>query len=442
MVVIGVTRAATIFAKGAGALGAGLSGAARLLARPFERRSAPTGLKSPADWLTTLFGGTSKSGAIVSEATAVNVSTVASCVNVLAQSIAMLPIKLLRKDGGSIAEATDHPANYAVRYQPNRLQSSYRWRAYLQTCLGLGGNGYGIVRRNGYFEPEAIEWVKPCDIAPMLVEPKKSQPARMVYRYQGETLQDYEVLHVRGLSTDGLVGASPISLLRESIGLSLTAQEFAARTFLNGNRRAGVFEGSPETTREKAQAWLDFWQANYGGAGNAGKTPVLFGGLSWKDAGFSSEDAELLLTRRFEVEQIAGFYRVPLHLLNTTEKATTWGSGIEQLNRGFVDYTLAPWLANWEEELDRTLLTRKEQEGGYFFKFNVGALLRGSPEQRAKFYEIMRRIAAMDVNQIRELEDFDLYPDAWAGDPRMPLNAQASGQGEPEPAPARAAQDS
>jgi len=251
------------------------------------------------------------------------------------------------------------------------------------------------------------------------------------------------VVHIRGLSSNGYTGRSPLHDLRDAMGLAMTAEEYTSKTFANGNRQPGYFEGQPNMTREKAQEFKKFWEENYSGANNAGKNPLIFGGISWKAAGFSNQDAELLMSRRFQIEEVSRAFRVPLHLLNSTEKSTTWGSGIDQLNQGFVAYTLQPWVENWQQELEDKLLSEAEKAAGYFIKFNLGVLLRGAPEARAKFYEIMRRIAAMDVNQIRALEDWNEYPDAWAGDPRLPLNAQQSGQQAPEtePAPAVAGED-
>jgi HK97 family phage portal protein len=395
--------------------------------------SSLSSLSNPSPWLLNALGTGSRSGAQVTADTAFNVSAVRACIDVRGTLLAMLPLHLMRKDKGSIERisATEHPLAKLFRRRVSPAHTSYSWLYTSQVCFDLGGNAYSRVVRNAFAQVESIRWTKPVDMQVFVNE----EESRMGYRYKGRDLRDFEVLKVSNLSTNGYTGRSPLFDLREAVGLSLTAEEYAARAFVQGNRKPGILEGGPEMTAEKAAEFAKFWQANYSGAANAGKNPFIFGGVSWKEAGFSNADAELLLTRRFSVEEIARVYRLPLHLVGGTEKSTTWGSGIEQLNQGLVDYTLAPLCKNWESEMNTILLTEEEQDKGYYTKFGVDALLRGSFETRAKIYQMMRGIAAMDVNQIRELEDWPQYPDAWAGDPRQPLNAQGNAaMAAPQPA--------
>jgi len=234
----------------------------------------------------------------------------------------------------------------------------------------------------------------------------------MVYKVAGEELMQSDILHIRGLSTDGFMGISPIRALRETLGLSLAAQEFTSRTFNNGNRKSGVLVGGPTMNTEKAKEFLGDWQKLYAGAANAGKTPFLWGGVDWKDAGFSSQDAELLLTRKFEVEEIARYFRIPLFLLQSTDKATTWGSGIEQMSRGFVDFTLQPWAKNWEEELSFSLLTSKEKKLGLYFKTDYSNLLRGSPQEQAVYFTTLWNGGLIRRNEARSGLGYVELPDA------------------------------
>ena len=402
-------------------------------------REARSTLANPDSWLLAALGsGATKSGATVGEGTAFNVPTVAACVNILAQSIAMLPLKVYRRTATGAEEATDHRLSYLLKRKPGSAQTSYQWRAWMQTCLGLGGNGYSRIHRNSYFEIERIEPVKASD-----VEVRRLEDGRLAYRLNGVPglLPAEDMIHVRGLSSNGYTGRSPLQDLRESVGLALTAQEFAARSFLNGNRKPGIIQGAPGMTPAKATEFLNFWMANYAGANNAGKTPLIWGS-EWKDMGMSNQDAELLLTRKFEVEEIARAYRVPLTLLQSMEKSTSFGTGIAELSRGFVNYTLMPWLCNWEQELEDKLLTESEKRNdtGLFIKFNVAAMLRGSPLEQAQKAEIERRARLITVNEYRREQDKNEFADTGANNPDWPLNAQESGQqSTPATAPAASA---
>lgn len=389
-----------------------------------QRSTATSSLSNPAEWLLAL-GGTTRSGAKVSEDTAFNVSTVSACVNILAQSVAMLPLKVYRTTPMGAEEALDHPLAPLLKRKPGAAQTSYQWRAWCQTCLGLGGNAYSRIFRDTFAQVQRIEPLKASD-----VEPRLLPSGELAYRVNGERrlLAAYEVLHLRALSTDGYVGRSPLHDMRESIGLAMVAEQFSAATFANGNRQPGVIKGPPTMSREKALEFLKYWQEQYAGTGNGGKTPMFFGGVEWASAGFSNHDAELLSARRFQVEEIARVYRVPLTLLQSMEKSTSFGTGIAELSRGYVTYTLNPWLVNWEQELEDKLLTEAEKSAGMFVKFNVAALLRGSPLEQAQKAEVERRARLITVNEYRAQCDLNEFPDTGANSPDWPLNAQESGQ--------------
>lgn len=388
--------------------------------------SLPLGsLEQPGAGLLNLLGGPpTRSGARVSEETALNVATVGACVNILAQSIAMLPLKVYRKTATGAEEATDHPLSALLKRKAGPAQTSYQWRAWCQTCLGLGGNAYSRIHRSASFQVERLEPLKASDVQVFL---RSDGSLRYTVSGVGD-LADYEVIHLRGLSTNGYTGRSPIRDMRESVGLAMVSQDFAASTFKNGNRQPGVVKGPTTWTKDKAVEFQSYWNSNYSGAENGGKTPVFFGGVEWAAAGFTNQDAELLLTRKFEVEEIARVYRVPLTLLQSMEKSTSFGTGIAELSRGFVTFTLTPWFVNWEHELEDKLLTETEKAEGMFIKFTAGALLRGSPLEQAQKAAVERQNRLITVNEYRAMQDLNEFPDTGANNPDWPLNAQESGQ--------------
>lgn len=396
------------------------------LSRPRESR-ASSSLTNPAEWfLNAINGGPTKSGASVNESTALTVATVRTCINLRSDLIAMLPIKVYRKTERGSIEQPDHPLARLFRGKVAPGFTSFKWRKCKQVCFDLGGNAYSRVFRNTYAEVERLLWLRPVDVTPL----ENKVTGAIGWRVKGAgDLMEHDVIHVANLSTNGRTGRSPIQDLREIVGQSLTAEEFASRTFSNGNRKPGIFEAA-SMTQDKAAAFMQAWQTHYTGAQNAGKTPLLFGGVSWKEAGFSNEDSELLMTRKFTKEEIASVFQIPLHLVNSTEKSTAgYGANVQEVNQGLVDYMLQPLCENWEAELDSTLLTERELDERYFIRFSVDALLRGSPEVRAKVYQAMRGIAAMSVNEVRDREDLPLLlePDGIFDDVRLPLNNQGGG---------------
>lgn len=400
---------------------------------PFRRRTekrSTSSFKNPQNWLINALGlGPSKAGVAVNVDTAMTVSTVYACVKILAESIASLPLKVYRKTADGREEVPEHPAWSLIKDEPNDVQTSFDFREMIQGHLGLRGNAYAFVQRDSYFSPTALI---PMD--PTKVEVMRVGDFGIAYRYMGKVLSGTDVLHLRGLSSDGLVGISPISVMRESIGLSLATEEHGARLFSNGARPGGVLE-HPETLDEETMARLrSQFDSAYAGASNAGKTIVLEEGMKWTTVGLSSDDAQFLETRRFQVEEVARAYRVPLHLLQSTEKSTSWGTGIESLSMAFVTYTLRPWLCRWEQTLNRTLLTEQDKKSGLYFSFSLDGLLRGDQKTRYESYAIGRNWGWLSVNDIRKLENMNDLPDTQGDIYLQPLNMSPAGQfNEPQP---------
>jgi HK97 family phage portal protein len=220
-----------------------------------------------------------------------------------------------------------------------------------------------------------------------------------------------QVLHIPGLGFDGLVGYSPIAMARNAIGMSIAAEEYGAKFFSNGAAPGGVLEHpgivkDPERIRES-------WQSTFGGSGNSNKIAVLEEGMKFTPISISPNEAQFLETRKFQIDEIARIFRIPPHMLADLEKSSF--SNIEQQSLEFVKYTLDPWVARWEQSMNRRLLTG-DQKSEMFFKFNVDGLLRGDYQSRMNGYSIGRQNGWMSANDIRELENMDKIPAEEGGD--------------------------
>ena len=231
------------------------------------------------------------------------------------------------------------------------------------------------------------------------------------FKEQGEIiLQAEDVLHIPGLGFDGLVGYSPIAMAKNAIGLAVACDEYGASFFANGASPSAVLEHpgvikNPDRVREA-------WQRAYG-SGNAHKVAILEEGMKYTPISIPNNDAQFLETRKFQIEEIARLYRVPLHMIGDLEHATF--SNIEQQSLEFVKYTLDPWLVRWEQSLQKSLLSDSEK-GRYFVKFNVEGLLRGDYASRMQGYATARQNGWMSANDIRELEDLNAIPADEGGD--------------------------
>jgi len=346
-------------------------------------------------------------------------TAVYSCVRILAEAVAGLPVHLYRytEDGGK-EKALDHPLYRLLHDEPNPEMSSFVFRETLMTHLLLWGNAYAQVIRNGKGEVVALYPLMPNK---MTVDRDENGQLYYTYRRSKEeaptmegssvTLKPSDVLHIPGLGFDGLVGYSPIAMAKNSIGMAIACEEYGAKFFANGATPGGILE-HPGTVKDP-QRVRDSWNSAFGGSSNANKVAVLEEGMKYTPISISPEQAQFLETRKFQINEIARIFRVPPHMVGDLEKSSF--SNIEQQSLEFVKYTLDPWVVRWEQSIQRALLTQEEKQK-YFVKFNLEGLLRGDYQSRMNGYAIGRQNGWMSANDIRELENLDRIPAEDGGD--------------------------
>ena len=388
-----------------------------LLTSIFKARDKPE--NSTAGSSYTFFMGGSTAGKIVTERSAMQMTAVYSCVRILAEAIAGLPLHLYRyTDSGGKEKATDHPLYLLLHDEPNPEMSSFVFRETLMTHLLLWGNAYAQIIRNGKGEVMAL-----YPLMPNKMSVERDENGQLYYTYTrsaeeaktAETgrviLLPKDVLHIPGLGFDGLVGYSPIAMAKNAIGLAIATEEYGAKFFANGAAPSGVLE-HPGTIKDP-QRVREAWQSQFGGSSNSGKIAVLEEGMKYTPISISPEQAQFLETRKFQINEIARIFRVPPHMVGDLEKSSF--SNIEQQSLEFVKYTLDPWVVRWEQSIARSLLSENEKKQ-YFVKFNLEGLLRGDYASRMNGYATARQNGWMSANDIRELENLDRIPAEEGGD--------------------------
>lgn len=355
-------------------------------------------------WLVRAISPKTDAGTYVSEYTAMHLPVVYAAVGVISDAVGQLPVDVFQAKNGRKTKVNDHPVAHLLNFEPNPYMSPFVLRNAIQSHSLLWGNGYMEPQRRRSGEMAALWPLLPDSTG--IVKDRKG--IRYFTTIDGEQypLAPSKVAHIPALGFDGLVGYSPIWMARQAVGLGLAMEKFGAKFFSN-DAKSGGFVHYPGQLSEKASKNIQDSLQKQGGLDNAHRVKVLEEGAKFVQTTIPPEDAQFLGSREFQIAEIARIYRVPLHMLQSHEKSTSWGSGIEEMTLGFVHFTLMPWLVRWEQELNRKLFTASERKEGLFVKFNVTALLRGDAASRSAFYKEGIDSGWLLKNEAREKEDLN-----------------------------------
>jgi HK97 family phage portal protein len=381
----------------------------------------------------------------VTPGTALRSSAVYACVRVLAETVASLPLPVyVRLENGGKARANDHPLYAILHDAPNPEMTSFELRELLMGHLCLWGNAFAEILRDGNGQALALWPLRPDKITIKrgFVEVvgggngygrvifQENPAGGLVYGYElpagaGRTMfLARNMLHVKALSTDGVIGLSPITMMRQAIGLTMATEEFGSRFFGNDARPGMVLEHPGKLSQQAHDNLKESWEERHMGLENAHRVAILEEGLKAHEVGVPPEDAQFLETRKFQVNDIARIFRVPPHMVGDLERATF--SNVEQQAIDFVVHTIRPWLVKWEQALSQKLFTEQDRRS-YFTEFLVDGLLRGDIQSRYLAYAQGRQNGWLSTNDVRVLENMNPVD---GGDVYLiPLNMVAAGTG-------------
>jgi HK97 family phage portal protein len=239
-----------------------------------------------------------------------------------------------------------------------------------------------------------------------------------------------QVFHVAGPSFNGIDGMSPIEYAAAAVRLGLTYEQFGISFYKNGAIPSGIFQHPTDLKDEPYKRLKEDLEKNYQGLMNSGRPLLLEGGMQFKELTMKLGDAQLLESKKFQIEDICRVYRVPLHLVQNLDKATN--NNIEHQSLEFVMYTMLPWFKRWEDAINTQLLTLEQRNAGYYFEFNVSSLLRGDSKSMAEAFAVGRQWGWLSVNDIRRLLNMNPIPN---GDIYLqPMNMIEAGSQSVDPA--------
>lgn len=388
---------------------------------PPEGRSSPESPNTPLTGQNLAEYFDNDVGITVDNQSAMTLSAVYACIYVMSSSIAQLPLHVMRKQGDKIEAAKDHPAYWLLHDEPNTWQTSYKWRETKQAHVLGWGNGYTQVVRRPSGELRELVMRRPWDT--QLVK----NGSRWLYAVNEEdegsravALED--MIHVRALGSDGRSGKSLVRQHAETIGLGLAAQRYGKDFFTGGGRPTGLVTVKTPLQKDSWERLKSAWNNTVSRLkASENKTLMLPADLDYKSITIPPEDAQFLETRKLNRSEVAGIFNVPAHMINDLDKATF--SNISEQAIQFVRHTMMPWVVNWEQEINRRVFTRAERTAGYYVKFNLAGLLRGTAKERADFYHNAINDGWMDRNEARALEDMN--PRDGLDQMLVSVNAQA-----------------
>jgi HK97 family phage portal protein len=383
-------------------------------------------LADPDATLMEALGATrSAAGVAVTPDSAMRLSAVSACVRLIAESIASLPLHVYQRSEAGRQRITGSPEFRLLHDEPNSRMTSFTFRETMAAHVLLYGNAYAVILRSAGGVPVGL-----LPVAGSVVVITKLSNGELAYTVtlddKSFTLSQWDIIHVPGLAFDGISGMSPIRYAAESIGLGLAAERYGGSFFGNGSTPSGYISLPGKLSKEQAATMRAAWESVYGYNGGAGgnRTAVLFESGKFEKISIAPNEAQFIETRKFQVSEIARWYRVPPHMIGDLERATF--SNIEHQALEFVTHTLRPWLVRFEQEFNRKLFPSSSagEANELYCEFNVDGLLRGDINSRGNYYTKGRQWGWLSANDIRRLENMEPID---GGDQYLtPLNMQSA----------------
>lgn len=378
--------------------------------------------------------GGSASGVCVNDQTAMGVSAFFACLRLISSTIGSLPFPVLKRDSaGVVRPATDSPLFKVLHDSPNADQTPVDYLEFVAISMMMRGSHFARKLKEG----GRLIGLDP--VRPDIVSVRRTSDGSLRYRWTWDgksfDLDEAEVFHVRGFGGGPMGGVSIVQYARDSLGIAIAADRAAGGMFANGVQPSGALQFEATLTPEQREIAHGELIDQFVGANNVGKPMILEAGAKWQQISINADDAQLLESRGWSVEEICRWFGVPPFMIGHNEKTTSWGTGIEQMLLGFQKFTLNPYLRRIEQAVRKQLLTPAERANGYFAEFNLEGLLRADSQGRMNFYRGMTQIGAMTRNEVRAKENL---PPIEGGDvitiqsqnvPLEQLIADAAGNG-------------
>lgn len=373
-------------------------------------------VREPDGWVSQ--ANAVDAGEVVSDSTVLGLSAVWACTNLIAGTIGSLPAMVYRTQAQGRIAVKDHPVYRLLHDSPNYDQTAVDFWEFVAASLELWGDSFAAIERDSTGKLVALVPIRPESVAVRRL-PNGSIEYEWTEEGRHQKRTDTGVLHIRGFGGSPLGGMSTLHFGRQAFGLARATDRAAASTFKNGVRPSGQITFQEWLPQEKRDHVRKLMEQEFAGAMNAGRPFIAEGGMKFEQLSINPEDAQMLESRRFSVEEICRFFGVPPHMIGHTEKSTSWGTGLEQQTLAFQKFTLRRRLKRIEQAVNKQLLTPAERSRGLYVEFNIEGLLRGDSASRSAFYQSGLTNGWLTINEVREREN--LAPVEGGDVPRMQM---------------------
>jgi HK97 family phage portal protein len=342
-------------------------------------------LENPANALSAFAEDVkTTTGISVSEEKSLAVSAVFSCVKVVSETMAQMDLEVVEKVGKTTRSNTNHPNYWLLHAAPSPYYNAFEWKQGMMAFALLWGNGYSKIKRDRFATAKELQILNSWDVTP-----KMSERGKLYYEWQHEkgteVILAEDMIHLKNMGTSGFVGMSPIQIQRENIGNAIAKINHEGAFYTNGAKASGILM-TPGTMGGKEQNNLkeSFEKAN-SGSKNRFKTIILEEGVKYQQLTIPQSDAQFLETKKFEQTEIAGWFRVPPHMIGNLTDSNY--SNIDAQDRAFAKTCIVPWVTRFQQEIDRKLFFDSEK-GKFMSQFNLDDLIKGDMKSRFEAYQM------------------------------------------------------
>lgn len=367
-------------------------------------------LTDPTGWRHPNLIATSKSSAM-------KIATVSACIEIRSDSVGKMPFFIM--DRKTKVRDSENYMYKLLTIRPNSVMTPFVFKKLIESWRLIHGNAYVYVSRdakNG--TPIELVPIQPETVTPRFKDNKLVYFVRDGKSGKGYEIDEYDMVHLKGFTDDGLIGQSVLSRASETIYAARRQQQYEGKFYDQNATPSGIVKVETDLGSTAKDRFRDEWQKVYGGSDNAFKVAVLDNGMEYQQISMSQKDAQFVESKEITVADIARFFLVPLYKLQAGKQ--TYQSN-EQNAIEYVVTTLSPTVTQYEEEFTYKCFFDKEIKAGLQIRMNMNAELRGDTDSRSTWYKRMRDVGAYSPNDILGYEDL---PDVEGGDLRIaPLNS-------------------